>query len=107
MLTSTTSRGPARSSAPTMRIARATTQRSIAAIRSKRSATGRNADGAISSPSAPRMRSSSSYWVASPVARSTIGCACSTKRSSASASRIMSAHEMRASIRVSGRSGAS
>ena len=37
--------------------------------------------GGISSPCSSRIRSSSSYWRDSPVARSTIGCACSTKRS--------------------------
>ena len=41
------------------------------------------------------MRSSSSYWWISPVARSMIGCACSTRRSSSSASRITSVQDRR------------
>ena len=45
------------------------------------------------------MRSSSSYWWISPVARSMIGCAWSTSRSSSSASRITSVHDSREASR--------
>ena len=69
-------------------IARATTQRSIAWIRPKRSAAGRNAPGAISFPRSPFIRSSSSPCLICPVASSRIGCRCRTKRSRSSASWI-------------------
>ena len=48
------------------------------------------------SPSSPSIRRSSSWWPISPVRRSRIGCACRTRRSSASALRMRSSQLTRA-----------
>jgi hypothetical protein len=66
----------------------AMTQRSMSRIAPYFSAIGRKSPGGTRLPSAARMRISSSRWTVSPVTRSTIGCACSSKRSSANARRM-------------------
>ena len=68
------------------------TQRSISPIRSKRSATGRNVFGAISVPSRPTIRNSSSWATVRRPGSAMIGWAWSTKRCSSSVSLIRPTH---------------
>ena len=92
-------------SAASSSIACAATQRSISGARPKRSASGRNAAGAISSPSSPSIRSSSSCWrdLARRAGRGSAGRA-ARRRSSSRAARMRSSQLTRARIRA-GRCG--
>ena len=99
-LSSSTSSLPAAWRARASSMALRSTQRSMAWICPKRSATGRKAPGRMGLPSTSTMRMSSSERSHRPVARLRMGCSHRVKPSLSRASRMRSDHVIRARIWV-------